>query len=457
MKAVFFILGLVGITLLTHSCHQEVPEKLTIIEGVIKNSHSTEAFLLGNLKAPGKIKLDKDGLFRDTLDIDKDGYFITQVNRKTFPLFIKKGTTNSITLDLQDENPRLILSGGNQSIADYLAIKQNTTDRAYLNIPGFFGKEPIDFKKQLDSVFSTLKNELSKLAGEEEFKKLERQSLKIEEVQLYFDYPNYYKYVHKLEEYDVPQEIKDVFDNLDKDNELYASSFETYRNIVSNVIMNEAYEKGGDAGMIDEVIQILKHKKSPSLRNAVVNNVLNFFNPTDNVSIIKDNLITLTSNDKTKESIAERFNKIKDLIKGKPSPTFDYENFIGGNTSLKDFKGKYVYIDVWATWCGPCIGEIPSLKKLEHQYKDKNIAFVSISVDQKREYDTWRKMVTNKELGGSQLMADNNFKSKFIQDYAISAIPRFILLDPNGDIVSADAQRPSDKNLSAKFIELGIK
>ena len=69
----------------------------------------------------------------------------------------------------------------------------------------------------------------------------------------------------------------------------------------------------------------------------------------------------------------------RDLPKGAPSPSFvDYENYNGGKTSLADLKGKYVYIDVWATWCGPCKAEIPSLKKIEKEYHGKNIAFVSV-------------------------------------------------------------------------------
>ncbi|WP_196893225.1 TlpA family protein disulfide reductase [Aureivirga marina] len=130
--------------------------------------------------------------------------------------------------------------------------------------------------------------------------------------------------------------------------------------------------------------------------------------------------------------------------KGNPSPTFsDYENYKGGTTSLADFKGKYVYIDVWATWCGPCKKEIPALKELEKEFHNKNIEFVSISVDKKQNHEKWKNMVKDKELSGVQLFADNDFKSKFIQEYGINAIPRFILIDPSGNIVDSNAPRPS--------------
>ncbi|OGS69269.1 MAG: hypothetical protein A3F91_06005 [Flavobacteria bacterium RIFCSPLOWO2_12_FULL_35_11] len=145
------------------------------------------------------------------------------------------------------------------------------------------------------------------------------------------------------------------------------------------------------------------------------------------------------------------------LGKGKASPMFaNYENFKGGKTSLADLKGKYVYIDVWATWCAPCKAEIPALKALEKEFMGKNIQFVSISVDKPEAHETWKKMVADEQLGGIQLYADNNFESQFILDYGINSIPRFILIDGAGNIVDADAPRPSDPKIKELFAELGI-
>ena len=142
---------------------------------------------------------------------------------------------------------------------------------------------------------------------------------------------------------------------------------------------------------------------------------------------------------------------------GAPSPKFvNYENFNGGSNSLDDFKGKFVYLDIWATWCAPCKAEIPYLKTLEKEFHDRNIEFISISVDRPQAYDTWRKMVEDEALTGVQLFADNNFESEFIQAYGINAIPRFILIDPEGNIVNANAKRPSDPTIKSYFEELGI-
>lgn len=143
------------------------------------------------------------------------------------------------------------------------------------------------------------------------------------------------------------------------------------------------------------------------------------------------------------------------LPEGTPSPSFEnYINHAGGTTSLSDLKGKYVYVDIWATWCGPCKREIPSLKEVEKKFHGKNIEFVSISVDDEKRsgtkekaFEAWKKMVKDKELGGIQLFSDNAWQSDFVKNYKVNGIPRFILIDPEGNIISPDAPRPSNPKL----------
>ena len=145
------------------------------------------------------------------------------------------------------------------------------------------------------------------------------------------------------------------------------------------------------------------------------------------------------------------------LSKGMPSPEFkDYMNYNGGKASLADYRGSYVYIDVWATWCVPCIYEIPFLEKVEKQYEGKNIKFLSISADQPKDEAKWRKMIKDKDMHGIQLMADNATESQFFMDYYIYGIPRFILIDPKGNVVTYDAPRPSEDALKELFNSLDI-
>ena len=144
------------------------------------------------------------------------------------------------------------------------------------------------------------------------------------------------------------------------------------------------------------------------------------------------------------------------LGEGKASPKFtDYENFNGGKTSLDDLKGKYVYIDVWATWCRPCLAQIPALKELEKEYRGKNIEFVSISTDKPEKHEAWKNMITSKGMSGVQLFAGAD--QSFQQAYQINSIPRFLFIGPNGEIINSNAPRPTQKEeIKKMFNEQGI-
>jgi thiol-disulfide isomerase/thioredoxin len=164
-----------------------------------------------------------------------------------------------------------------------------------------------------------------------------------------------------------------------------------------------------------------------------------------------------STNPQHRADITQDYDRLRSLSEGQPSPTFTaYENYLGGTTSLSDLKGSYVYIDVWATWCGPCKYEIPFLKTLEKKYHDKNITFVSISIDKAKDHAAWKEMVSAESLKGVQLFADNDWNSQFVKNYLIKGIPRFILLDSEGQIISANAKRPSDPALAELLDTLPI-
>lgn len=128
------------------------------------------------------------------------------------------------------------------------------------------------------------------------------------------------------------------------------------------------------------------------------------------------------------------------LKAGRPSPSFSFPDINGKTVSLEDLRGKYVYIDCWATWCVPCKGEIPHLKKLEETFHGMNIAFVSISCD--RDKAKWEAMVKEQNLTGIQLWGNED--NEFLRKYRVQGIPRFIFIGPDGRIINPDMTRPSD-------------
>ncbi len=127
----------------------------------------------------------------------------------------------------------------------------------------------------------------------------------------------------------------------------------------------------------------------------------------------------------------------------------------GKQVNLSDLKGKFTYIDIWATWCGPCRKEIPHLEKVVEHFKgNDNVLFLSISVD--NDHDAWLKMITEDQPAWPQYILSREESDKFMTAWGISGIPRFIMLDKDGRIFSGDAIRPSDPAI-IETIEAQIK
>lgn len=142
---------------------------------------------------------------------------------------------------------------------------------------------------------------------------------------------------------------------------------------------------------------------------------------------------------------ARTLKRLSTYRKGDKAFNFSYPDSNGNVISLTSLKGKVVLVDVWATWCGPCKAELPHLKKLEDELQDKNIAFVSISVDEEKDKEKWKQFVANQQLGGVQLYAKG--WSEFTKYYDIHSIPRFLVFDQEGKIITVDSPRPSTPEL----------
>lgn len=130
------------------------------------------------------------------------------------------------------------------------------------------------------------------------------------------------------------------------------------------------------------------------------------------------------------------------LAKGKMAPLFEATTVDEKQFSITDLKGKYVLIDVWATWCGPCKIQSPYFEKFAIKYKTENIQFIALSTDQDKL--KWYIEAKNKSQAIPQLHLNN--PQQFAIDYNVESIPRFILIDPNGNFVNAKMPFPSESS-----------
>ena len=151
----------------------------------------------------------------------------------------------------------------------------------------------------------------------------------------------------------------------------------------------------------------------------------------------------------TSEALDKEIERQNPLYPGHMSPEITATDINGKSYDIKSLRcGLPMYIDVWATWCGPCKQELPYMKELEEKYKGK-ISFVGISVDKDR--DAWEERIGQGDMPGLQLHA--GAEASFMESYGIQGIPRFILLDKYGRIIDPDAPRPSAKELIEKVLE----
>ncbi len=132
--------------------------------------------------------------------------------------------------------------------------------------------------------------------------------------------------------------------------------------------------------------------------------------------------------------------------KGSPALLFRAEDKDRNAFSFSEYQGKYIYLDVWATWCIPCRNQIPFLNRMKEKYSGKPIVFISVSED--RSVNIWKNFLNDLTDTADQFISDPELKGSISQTYRIKYIPRFILIDPNGKIVSADCFRPSDPALN---------
>lgn len=165
------------------------------------------------------------------------------------------------------------------------------------------------------------------------------------------------------------------------------------------------------------------------------------------VEPVKNYLVT----DSMQARYARALKKLSTYKKGDRAYNFSYPNLNGDSVSLASLKGKVVLVDVWATWCGPCKAELPHLKELEASLRDKDIAFVSISVDEEKDKEKWKLFVEKEQLKGIQLYAKG--WSEFTKYYDIHGIPRFLVFDQEGKIVTVDSPRPSNPELKELLLQ----
>lgn len=387
-----------------------------------------------------------DGKATVQLDGEDALYAKVYYGEKSKDVYLQRGDEMNISFDANDFDNTFSVKGGNEKAVDYLnKIK-------VLGLPDNVYTQPwSQFKKTVENKIASMKRLLKvrKFAADDKF-------LKMEEGRITYFYANaflMYPVSHLYLTGDTTMQLgKDYYDTLRqyvKEDYDYAD-IDEYRNymIETSHVFDEAgkdirqlYPK-----VLAEMSYIGDNIQSDKVREALIHFLAFTYvegNGTDNITDLQNLYYTYVTSPYLNDLFKKACAKWDKAAVGRPSPLFKGVDINGKEMTLRDFRGKYVYIDIWATWCGPCQKELPFLKKVEQKYKGRNIVFVGLSVDADK--SKWEARVRSGALSGTQLYIGKG--TKFQSDYRISGIPRFILLDPNGRIVNPDMARPSSDDI----------
>ncbi len=128
---------------------------------------------------------------------------------------------------------------------------------------------------------------------------------------------------------------------------------------------------------------------------------------------------------------------------GKPFELEFTEAIKGSTISMKDLRGKVVVVDFWATWCGPCVAEMPKMKELYAKYRNKGVEFIGVSLDQSEDQGGLEKLkafVAKNDIAWPQYYQGKGWESDFSRSWGINSIPCVFVVDTKGNLFSVEAR-----------------
>jgi peroxiredoxin len=171
-----------------------------------------------------------------------------------------------------------------------------------------------------------------------------------------------------------------------------------------------------------------------------------------NVEVLDSLFKSLTEtirNSSSGKEFSERIDRLKLISVGAIAPDFTQMTPDNQPIKLSDFKGKYVLIDFWASWCGPCRAENPNVVRVYNQYKDNGFTVLGVSLDNEKGREAWLKAISKDQLTWTQVSDLKGWYNEVAALYSVKAVPQNFLIDPAGKIIA--------KNLRGEELEAKLK
>lgn len=385
-----------------------------------------------------ELQLDSAGHFDTIITIKEPTYF--NISRNT--LYLTPG--DDLTVKITPNNDEAEFSGVGAEVNNYMKYRLFPKGGSYLQAGANIKKDFATTKVVIDSLANLRTTELNTLQNaSDEFKKLEKARITADIINSYICYASYSslfrgmkteeEFNKKFKEFSqtIAPEVNPLFKQIAPEGFLDVAVVRDVISYSADSTLTAWFEGVTIPQRTKELISCTT--EVGKLRGEASKEVI------DEVSTFAQNI----QNKDFKTEVVSKIEQVSKLLPGQPAPDIEIEDIKGNKQMLSDFKGKVIYLDLWATWCGPCIQESPAFEALSKKYTRKDIIFLPVSTD--TDTPKWLNYLDEHHKDLTQYHStDKALKT----EWAIFYIPRFILIDKNFTIINAYAPKPSSEEIT---------
>ncbi len=455
----FLVFAVFGAVFSQTTTHKE-EKGVMFFSAHIEHPNSDSVFI--STDYPRKIlkvfKLDKNNEVADTLMITRGFYDINDGTEFT-KCYLVPGDSLHLTLDTRQFDETVRYSGKGACENNYLAQKFLYNESLGLKTYyGYWGKlDEKSFLQLNDSIyhlFSFLLDSFNKICSmDSEFFYVESHSILFTHYDHITSYPGLYRWLTGNKDYRPSDTFPDPFVNFDFNDERLVEA-DYYLILIDRYLADKAFEMKRNAVKEDSSLRKTLDPyliylnmadtllKSPKIKEKILSDEFISFHFKNALNLDASYrklkaMLHDTGNIAVLDSI---YKGLKAMEPGTKAPEFSLYDIDSNLVTLSSLRGNLVYVDIWSTWCLPCLKEIEPMEKLMESYKGKKIKFVSICKND--DYERWKKTVRKNKLKGIQLFAPEE-NIAFFTHFLVNGVPRYLLIDADGKVISNDAPRPS--------------
>ena len=467
MRHTFFLAMMVIVA----ACSEQPRPEGVQLDGQLANAEGVVAELtyfneyLNNDRVVLDLNSDPSGVFSLSLDFQEPLTAGLRLGRTEIPLFLAPGDALTIEGDASRPLESIVYSGtGSANNAFLLSyqreVESKIGDRFVAQQAGQRDAEA--FKQLLDSIYqekmSFLNNGINNGGLSPEFVAYIETRLTYERYGKLLDYPVMHQRANQLPEAPFMEEAysaflqdKNIFDDSKLENLAYTNFLLSYL-----TYYGQNNPEAADAGLpANQQTYVLAGKALSGLSRDFVQALmlgreLSYGEMDDAVALYSE-YVGGNASVSYKNRIMAIYNNMQRLAPGNPAPDFTMTDINGNEVSLSDFRGKVVYLDFWASWCGPCMREMPYFKELKARMADqKDLVFVYVSID--TDTEAWRNTIDRHEITGVHFNTPGRERGVPAL-YNVKWIPSFFIIGKDGNMFDNRPPKPSDPEIDEVLLK----